>query len=798
MGDAVLLPSIVREPRNESRASLFVGIFVMSLSSLLLELSLTRVFSVTLFYHFAFLAISIALLGLGAGGVYAFLRRDSLARWSTRAIAATASLMSCGFILVALFVVLRMPVSLHLTGGNFGRLTAIYLLSAIPFFFTGLVFSITFARESRHVSALYGADLVGAAGACLLVVPLLNTLGGPNAILASALGMAVAACVWSPTRRRRAFALAFVTGLVILIAANDRDKVVDVVYAKGIRRVGSWLLYSKWNAISRIEVDQWGDSKWVTIDADAATAIMNVPPYSWRGTKLEDALMSAPPAVCNVLRPRGTYAIIGPGGGVDVLRAIGNGSPSVTGIEINPLIATTIMRGLYADYSQHLYEIPQVHIEVSDGRSWIRNAHRQFDVVQMTLVDTWASTSAGAFALSENNLYTVQAFKEYFEHLKPDGMLAITRWEFAKPREAMRVVSVAMEALHELGVRDTRQHFMVVSGGKLTRDGVMVTVLAKKSPFAPEEVATADAHINKYPQSLSALYLPGDPVENPFGQLIGSNDPYGFARTYAFNVAPVTDDAPFFFFTLKLGQVLNRSVSGGMDWKVNLGILVLFMLLAISVLAVAAFLVIPLWVGTHKARPRLAPIWYFIAVGLGYMMIEIAFIQRFVLFLGHPTYALTVVVFLMLLASGTGSIFSRRWLFDPMRVRWPLTIVVAVLIVADLVLPSLLSGLVGLPFVAKLAVSGAVLVPIGFFMGMPFPTGLRALHGGREQTIEWAWAMNAAASVLGSVVAMVVAIQFGLTVLLAWGAVAYMAALGLTRVFAISKGHVEIIEAEAA
>ncbi len=798
MSDTALLPGIEQETDSAGSVRAFAGIFVMSLSSLLLELSLTRVFSVTLFYHFAFLAISIALLGLGAGGVYAFVRRNRLARWCTESIAATASLLSCLMTLAALYVVLHMPVSLHLTGRNFIRLTAIYLVSAVPFFFTGLVFSVAFARQTHRIGALYGADLVGGALACLAVVPLLNTLGGPNAILAAALGMAVAALIWSPTPRRRTLALAFVAGLAILIAANENGRFVDVVYAKGIKRDSKWMLFSRWNAISRIEVDQWGDSKWITIDADAATAIMAVPPYSWRGTKLEDALMSAPPAVVNVLRPGGTYAIIGPGGGVDVLRAVGNGSPSVTGIEINPLIATTIMRGLYADYSEHLYQLPEVRIEVSDGRSWVRNARQQFDVLQMTLVDTWASTSAGAFALSENNLYTVQAFKEYFNHLKPDGMLAITRWEFARPREAMRVVSVAMRALHELGVDDTSRHFMVISSGKLNRDGVMVAVLAKKSPLAPDEIETARAHVTKYPATLNMLYAPGQQVENPFGELISSNDPYGFARDYQFNIAPVTDDAPFFFFTLKLGQVLNGTGSGGVDWKVNLGIAVLFMLLVISALAVAAFLVAPLWLTRSAGRPHIAPIWYFVSVGLGYIMVEVALIQRFVLFLGHPTYALTVVVFLMLLASGAGSMVSRRWLSDPMRVRLPLALVVVLLVIADLALPALLSGLVGLPFVAKLAVSAVVLVPLGFFMGMPFPTGLRALHGAGEHTVEWAWAMNAGASVLGSVLAIVIAIQFGLIVVLACGAVAYVAALALTRAFATRNNEIDARQAEAA
>src|SRR5208283_507953 len=233
-------------------------------------------------------------------------------------------------------------------------------------------------------------------------------------------------------------------------------------------------------------------------------------------------LMSAAASVANVLRPHGEFAIIGPGGGVDVLRAVANGSSSVTGIEINPIIANDIMRDRFADYVHHLYQIPEVHIHVGDGRSFIRNSRDQYDVVQMTLVDTWASTAAGAFALSENNLYTVEAFREYFEHLKPNGMIAITRWEFRRPREALRVVAVAMEALHRLGVSNPARNFIVVSQGPLNEDGIPVVVLAKKTAFTAEEESAVQAHFGEY-QELHPLYLPsqsamGQAGHNPFGE----------------------------------------------------------------------------------------------------------------------------------------------------------------------------------------------------------------------------------------------------------------------------------------
>jgi spermidine synthase len=665
------------------------------------------------------------------------------------------------------------------------------MIAAVPFLFTGLLFSVVFARETQRIPWLYGADLAGGAMACLAVVPLLNWWGGPNTILFAGVTQAIAAVLWSQNRTGRRVAGLFAVALLTLIAANHSGTLIDVVYAKGMFRDPAWVEFARWNAISRVEVDRQGQAKAIVIDADASTYIMNADLKHWHDTEWESDLMSAPPALANVLRPRGEFAIIGPGGGVDVLRAVANGSPSVTGIEINPIIATTIMRERYADYAQHLYERPEVHVHVTDGRSFLRSTGQRFDVVQMTLVDTWASTAAGAFALSENNLYTVEAFREYFDHLKPEGMIAITRWEFRQPREALRVVSVAMDALHGLGVADPARNFIVASEGALDEDGIPVVVLAKKTAFTAEEESTVRAHMAQYPD-LTALYLPSQPENNPFSNLIASNDPYRFAQGYAYNVTPVSDNAPFFFFTLKAGQILGQEgLQRGVDWKVNLGVLVLLLVLVISFAAVLVFLILPLALKNEKRRPLPWRLLYFVAVGLGYILVEIAFIQRFVLFLGHPTYALTVVIFLLMLSSGAGSLFSRRWLLRTQLAWIPLVLVIAVLLANVFFLPSRLAALVGLGFGLRLLVSGVLLIPLGFVMGMPFPTGLRALANvprfripgtelhpeASDNAVEWAWAMNASASVLGSVLAMVVAIQFGLNVTLACGAAAYLFAL---------------------
>ena len=802
----------IRDPlASESRAVRaplplrpMAGVALTSFAALLLELSLTRLFSVILFYHFAFLAISIALLGMGAGGVFSYLRRDWLARFRTRSLAAGCSIINAIVTIAMLEVVLHTPVSLELSGSNLLRLTIIYFAPLLSFFLTGLLLSSVFAREARQIPLLYGADLAGGALACLGLVPLMNGLGAPGAVLFVSLTMALAGAVWAlrPAHRKIVYVLA--GAIALLVAANRLWNFVDVVYAKGVRVGGaSKVEFARWNALSRVEVDNTPNGgKDVVIDADASTAIVNVDPFHWQGVWQHD-LMAAPASLANVLRPQGDYAIIGPGGGVDVLRAVANGSPSVTGIEINPIIANTIMRGRYQAYSFGLYKLPQVRLVVSDGRSFIRSAQEQYDVIEMTLVDTWASTAAGAFALSEGYLYTTEAFEQYFSHLKQDGFVAVTRWEFKQPREALRLVSVAMDALRRMGAGDLWRNFVVVSNGPLDEDGRAVAVLTKKTAFTDREERQVMAHVAANP-SLSIIYMPSKPGSGAFQRLIASADPAGFAASYPYDVTPVTDDAPFFFFTLKSGALLksanffSHEARRSIDWKVGLGVVVLDAVLLISLGAVLVLLILPLVLSRRSRSAGLGRLIYFVAIGLGYILVEISFVQRLVLFLGHPTYAITVVIFLLLASSGAGSLLSRRWAAGGRTIRMTLAAVAAALAVYTFALPRLLAAAVGLEFGIKLLVSGAILIPLGFVMGIPFPTGLRVLavpaapesdadavrepppsSGSRDSAVEWAWALNAAASVLGSVLAMFVAVNLGLTLTLACGLAAYVAAWGL-------------------
>jgi hypothetical protein len=768
---------------------MLVGIGCISFSSLLLELSLTRLFSVVLFYHFAFMAISIALLGLGAGGLAALLRaRENTGSRTVQS--AYACLLSGAAGLLALAIVLHARVPLEASGVVFFRLAVIYFVAALPFFFNGFVLSTLLSCFGDDVHRLYFADLAGAAVACGLLVPLMNTLGAPSAVMTAILIAVVAALAvggkdLAPGVRTLVAAAAVL--LLVPTLGNVHGRWFDIRYAKGHERHG--VEFKKWNSFSRVEVTG-GKSKDILIDDDADTAMVG---NSLEEVKANPALargfMRYSAAVPDLVRRPDSVLVIGSGGGYDVMRALVAGATRVTAVEINPIIVRDLMQGRYRQWTHGLYDRADVHAVVAEGRSFVRRSQSHYDVIQATMVDTWASTAAGALALSETNLYTVEAFREYLRHLTPDGVLGMTRWEFRQPREALRVVAVAREALRkEFGITDPRAYIAVVSDGRLTDFGVTVTTLIRRQPFTPAELAALHADVNANPP-MQIQYAPDTAPPNPYSALLQSKSPANFFAAYPYDIRPTTDDRPFFFYTVRTRELLRMAAIApgtrgyAMDWKNNLAVFLLVSLLLISALAIVVFLLVPM---RMAATPAIGlGLLYFIALGLGYILIEIALIQRFVLFLGHPTYALTVVVLLMLGSSSLGSLLGPRIGRPIARARWAIAGILVLAIVYSQVGRGI-GALVGLPLTVKVVLSALLLVPLGLLMGIPFPAGLHGIGRRGTGAVEWAWTLNAAASVLGSVLAIFIGIHFGMGVALLSGAVAYLGA-GLASASAIQE-----------
>ncbi|MBI3282422.1 MAG: hypothetical protein HYZ57_21600 [Acidobacteria bacterium] len=759
----------------------YLGVAFTTLATLVLELALTRIFSVIFYYHFAFLAISLALFGLGAGGVLSY--------WIARRKGNVYTRLGTLGALNSLAVVSSLVFVLSRTDQSYLTLAGIYFASAVPFVFAGSIVSLAIAETIERVHRVYFFDLLGAAAGCMVLVPFLNALGGPNTVLAAAVFFAVASAIWFNLGGQwagRVVAVALALGCTGLLILNQKRPVIDVKFAKG-QHLGREQ-FVKWNSFSRIALapDPSG-MMLIYIDADASTGIAK---FDFANLSERDRrdLMLQGPGFAYQLRPGAKTLIIGPGGGWDVARALAAGSRDITGVEINPIIANTLMRQQFPHLSNRLYFRPEVRMIVEDGRSFIRRSHEQYEVIQATLVDTWASTAAGAFALSENNLYTTEAFTEYLKHLTGRGILSFTRWGFDPPRESLRLLALARVALAALGERDIARHVIVVREGsekELAGWGARDTVVISRKPLTPEDVAGARATIAA--AGLQAVYLPGSDLQNEFQRYLTSPDPRRFEEDYRYDIAPVTDNRPFFFYTVQPRDVLAfvANARESADYKVNRAVPMLFTVLGVSLLAtVVTILLPPLLLGSRLPRDREVQrfLFYFVCIGAGYILIQVALIQRFVLFLGHPTYALTVIVFSMLVSSGLGSYFSHRIVAQSgARLRTVLMAVAALVIMLALLAPAVTRAGIALPMWLKIALTIVLIAPAGFAMGMPFPTGLARLERRHSASVRWAWSLNAASSVLGSALAIFLAIYLGLQATLLCGALLYIAAMLVSR-----------------
>jgi hypothetical protein len=768
------------------------GIAAVSAALLMTELALTRIFSVTMYYHFAFLAISIALFGLSASGVLVYVLRRRLAGADTRELLATGALLHAVATLVSLAFLVRIRVGLNYTPENLRLMVEIYTLAALPFLTGGAIVSLAFSRLTDRINVLYAADLIGAATGCLALIPLLNLLGAPGVVFTAAALSAAAAVGFAPARSRiRIAGVALVVLAVPLVFQVAGHAPFDVVDTKG--HEGDTVLFSKWNSFSRVAVydrahGDWslsprftgtpGASLFMDIDSAASTPILKT-------SKPEDAsyLKYELTALAYQLaeRPGGFSAlVIGPGGGRDLLSALVFGATRVDGVEINPIIARDVMLNRFRDYSGGVYANPRVAIHVDDGRSFVRRADAKYDVIQASLVDTWAATAAGAYTLTENSLYTAEAFGEYFDHLTDGGMVTITRWVF----DGLRLVSLAQEACAARGL-DASQHLAII------RFDRVATFLLKKTPFTAAEVARLKQLSTDL--AFSILYAPGEPaplaIQEPiemqrtgtsaldYRRLILADDPQAFIAAYPLDIRATTDDRPFFFHTTRLIDQ-GRLAFGSVGLFGN-GLSALITLMMISAALVVLFVLLPLAIGGGRPGPGW-PAWlaYFGALGAGFMLLEVALLQRFVLLLGHPVYSLTVTLFSLLAGTGLGSLIGRR--IEPHRVKAvtvrALLFITLVAVAAALVLPRIVDLAIALPLVARIGVAGVILIPIGVLLGMPLPGAMRMLSGTRADIVPWAWGINGAFSVVGATLPVFIAMNWGFSVTLAIAALVYASA----------------------
>lgn len=810
------------------------GIFLISFAVLLVELLLTRIFSVTMFYHLSFVVVSLAMLGFGASGVVINLwptlfRESRLAKH----LAIGAVLFALTSVVVV-GVAFHLPVPLAMSRGNLLRLGLIYILCVIPFLMGGLVVALILTHRTEQANRLYFADLAGAACACLIFIPVTDRLGAPSGVFAAAAVAAAAAVIFAgrdaPKWGRVAVA---VGGLMALAAiANMQWGFYDVRVTKGRRQPPTLAL--KWNSFSRVEVVGTPESMtrerfpmgagfsqrldpnlrttelMLRYDADAATEITRFDGDLNRLAYLRYDVASAP----YQMRPHANILILGTGGGRDILTALQAGNKKITGVEINPLTVKLMRRDL-REFTGGIYDgYPGVEIVNDEGRNFLRrkDATVKYDLIQASLVDTWAATAAGAYALAENNLYTVEAFEDYLRHLSPGGVLAFSRWYTNPPVEVLRVVSLAREALkRQDNTADPSAHVFVVCTDSIDGRRTLSTTLVKRTPFTTDELDRLRAWAAE--MNFPVVYAPDDAARgvepNEFHRLVSAQSAE-FAADFPYELSAVYDDRPFFFDRVplvswaahRLGVATSRVGAAPM----TLGGQTLLAALIVSALFTALLLLLPVLSSLRQRRGAAlsssssssassasepsslssagetrggrALLWvvYFASLGLGFIAIEIVLIQRFNLFFGYPVYSLTVVLFTMLLASGAGSYLAGRW-GDARLLPRSLMLICAMGVLYTLALPALLRSLPGVSTPVRIVLGVVLVAPLGLLMGVPFPTGLRRAGREAKNLVAWGWAANGAASVFGSTLTMLVSMTYGFTVSFFLGTLAYVAAL---------------------
>jgi SAM-dependent methyltransferase len=736
-------------------------------TTLFCEVALTRLFSVVEFYHGAFLAISLGLFGFAASGVFVFLRAGTLDRERLDSAIAFYGLLFGLSIPVCFYFYLYVGIEGLLAWlgieaeESIARTLVEYAILAVPFFFSGACIALLLFHGARDSNRLYGTDLVASAGGALLVIPVLSLFGGPKSML---IACAAAATATLPFRgalaRGRFLAPALVAGSLIALFVLPAAGFNALRLRKQAGMVAGEPIY--WNSFSMVgvaprEAVMGGRrSRMIIIDNNVGTEMVGFDGNPARIQTLRRDFSAA----AHRVRRNADVLIIGAGGGRDIRIALMHGQRHVRAVEVNPLVVR-MANETFGDFTGHVYDEKKVQKVVGDARSYIANSEERFGIILASLIDTWAASAAGAFALTENLLYTTDAFRDYYEHLTEDGLLSVSRWH---PLETPRLLATGLEAWSEMGVSDPRRHAVILIR-KSARFQPVVTLLMKRSPFEAEEIRTLEGFATETGMKVA---LTPERVDDP---VIGEFLATGESPWPRIDVEPVSDDRPFFFNMVKpLDQVESalglESPVSLMWFDANFEATEMLVQLFVGVMLLVAFTTLtPLLLGAGAVRgsDSLSVLIYFCGLGLGYILIEVGLLQRLILLLGKPVYALAVILGTMLLASGLGSLASGGFATDRLRARMSGVLIGAtgLLLLYAFFLPDLIHALLGIPFVARLAAAVVIV----------------ALEGrGSVAMVPWVWGVNGAMSVMASVGGIILAIQFGYTTVFLVGTGCYLAA----------------------
>ena len=793
-----------------------IALSLVSAAALAYEILLTRLFSIIQWHHFAYMMISVALLGYGAAGSCVTVLRSRLERNLETVFAWSAALFGVAVaasFLIAQYVPFNALEFLWDASQPFWLLV-IYLLLLVPFFFAAVCVCLMFTRFGARAGRVYSFDILGAAAGCLGLVTLLFAVP-PLAALGwvSAIALVAAALVSLSARPRAPITAAqfLVLGLVLTWALSgplgtlrlspykDLSQTLQVMGARAVAQTSSPLglvtvvespdvPFRHAPGLSLSAPGEPPEQLGVFIDGDGLSAIVR---YDGKREPLAylDYLTSA---VAFHLLQRPRVLVLGSGTGSDVLQALYHSASLIEAVELNPDVIELVQERFGA-FSGRPYSRSEVRLHVGEARGFVGATDERYDVIQIALLDAFGASSAGLYALAESYLYTVESLQTYLARLAPGGYLSITRWVSLPPRDTLKLAGMVALALERSGVSDPGRRLALIRSWKTA------TLLVKNGDLTQSDIAALKGFCRA--RSFDLDWYPGMRPEeaNQYNRLDESWFHDGiaamlgpqrasFIERYKFNVAPATDDRPYFFRFFRwrtLPELLRLKEQGGLpllEWGYPL-------LVATLVQAVAASAVLilgPLLLLRRRGRvPVARRIWfrgaaYFAAIGIAFMFVEIAFIQKFILFLSHPLYAIAVVLFAFLLSAGLGSRTS-EWLaaVAPPRLApavWPVAAIAVLSLAYVALLPVTLPAFAAWPDAARIALSVGLIFPLGFAMGMPFPLGLSAVAASAEPLVPWVWGINACASVVSAVLATLLAIHLGFTAVLLLAVALYLAA----------------------
>jgi len=792
----------VRPHGARPRAALFWGTGLLATATLAYEVALMRLLAVAQFHHLAFMVISLAMLGFGASGtVLAVWPRLGL--WRPRATMAWLAL-AAGVLMPASFALTNwIPFDAYTIWDprQMAILALHYGVLALPFFACGASLSLLFRRHPRAIAPSYSANMIGSAAGCLLALAAPALVGGEGVLLLCAVGAALAAACYAPRgmgvgRWQRLAALLLTAGSLLGLWRLPAALQVHLSPYKGLsyalQAPDSQVIASHWNAMGRL-------------DLVSSPSLHALPGLSYRamvappaqrglyrdGDDLSPVLLEDPAAVdagspslafAEAMPTAGAYALVpgrrvlvlDPLGGLELWVALSQGAGAVDAVVANPLVPQ-MAGGIYGH--------PRVTVLETDPRSAVRAVREPYDAVVLPLTDPYRPVRSGAYSLAEQHELTQEAFGDYMRALRPGGLLVVTRWLQTPPSESLRTYALAVAAVEELG--GDPEAWIVAYRGYTT-----MTILVKRGAWEADELASLRTFCQRWAYDL--VVMPGmadaetnryNVLERPiyreaFLELRDAEDRAAWFRAYPYQVAPPTDDRPFFGHYYRWSQLPQLWAELGHTWAPfgGAGYLVVVALLLVATAAAAVLVAMPLLARQSATRSRQAgssrrTLLYFCGIGLGFMLVEIPLIQRYTLYLGHPAYAFSAVLAALLVFSGLGALLSRRI---------PLRLALGALAVVAALSPTIVAWLqittAAWPLWARGGLAALALAPLGVLMGVPFASGLARIASRGRQGIAWAWAVNGAASVVASVVAAALALSWGARAVVLLGAACYLLA----------------------